>query len=68
VPEPVVEPTAPTPEEAKKYLTLEEAVARHESGLPCYIKCTLPLFAMIPGLPWSPEMWVPPFCVIATKP
>jgi len=63
VPEPVVEPTAPTPEEAKKYLTLEEAVARHESGLPCYIKCTLPLFAMIPGLPWSPEMWVPPFCV-----
>ena len=58
----------PEPEVPIKYLTLEEAVTRHESGLPCYIKCTLPLFAMIPGLPWSPEMWVPPFCVIATKP
>jgi hypothetical protein len=64
-PEPVVVPETEVP---PTHLPIEEAVARHETGLPCYVKCTLPVLSTLPGLPWSPEMWIPPFCVLTTEP
>ena len=60
---PVVPPVAPP-----KYLTPEEAAERIRAGLPCYIKCTLPILDLLPGIPYTPGMWVPPFCAITTKP
>ena len=54
--------------EAAKLLTPEEADERIRAGLPCYIKCTLPILDLLPGIPYTPGAWVPPFCVITTEP
>jgi hypothetical protein len=48
----------------RKYLTVEEANERVRMGLPCYIKCMLPILDMLPGFPYTPGAWVPPFCAI----
>ena len=48
-----------------KYLTFAEANERVRRGLPCYIKCTLPILDLLPGLVYSPGAWVPPFCAIS---
>jgi len=70
VPEPVVPPVSPVvpPVAPPEYLTPEEAADRIRAGLPCYIKCTLPILDMLPGIPYTPGMWVPPFCEITTEP
>jgi len=71
VPEPVVPPVEPpvTPPAAPpEYLTPEEAAERIRAGLPCYIKCTLPILDMLPGIPYTRGAWVPPFCEITTEP
>jgi len=49
-------------------ITTQEAEERYESELPCYIKCTLPILDMLPGIPYTPGMWIPPFCAISTTP
>jgi len=56
------------PGEGVEEITTQAAEERYESGLPCYIKCVLPILNMLPGIPYTPGAWVPPFCVIATKP
>jgi len=67
VPEPVVPPVEP-PVAPPKHLTPAEAEERIKAGLPCYIKCVLPVLDLLPGIPYTPGMWVPPFCAITTKP
>jgi hypothetical protein len=49
-------------------ITPEEAVSRYNTGLPSYIKCVLPILNMLPGIPYTPGMWVPPFCIITEEP
>jgi len=56
------------PGEGVAEITTQAAEERYESGLPCYIKCVLPILDLLPGIPYTPGMWVPPFCVITTKP
>ena len=51
-----------------KYLTVEEANERVRMGLPCYIKCVLPILDLLPGLPYTPGAWVPPLCAITEEP
>ena len=71
VPEPVVPPVEPTvtpPAAPPEYLTPEEADERIRAGLPCYIKCVLPILDLLPGIPYTTGMWVPPFCEITTEP
>jgi len=51
--------------EARKYLTVEEANERVRMGLPCYVKFAIPLLDMLPGFPYAPGVWVPPFCAIS---
>ena len=46
------------------YLTPDEALLRIHAGEKCYIKCTLPILDMLPGLPYTPGAWIPPFCAI----
>jgi len=57
----------PGPGVTPKYLTVSEADERVRMGLPCYIKCTLPVLNMLPGIPYTPGAWIPPFCVITTE-
>ena len=52
----------------RKYLTVEEANERVSMGLPCYIKCVLPILDLLPGLPYTPGAWVLPFCAITGEP
>ncbi|MCK4527366.1 hypothetical protein KAW18_08335 [candidate division WOR-3 bacterium] len=54
--------------EVRKYITVEEANERVRMGLPCYIKCVLPILDLIPGLPYTPGAWVPPLCAITEEP
>jgi len=68
VPVPVVEEPEVKPVAPPKYLTPAEADERIRAGLPCYIKCTLPILDLLPGIPYTPGMWVPPFCAITTEP
>ena len=57
-----------TPQDvAPEYLTAAEAAERFRMGLPCYIKCVLPILDMLPGIPYTPGAWVPPFCAITTE-
>ncbi|MEA3341910.1 MAG: hypothetical protein U9R15_18260 [Chloroflexota bacterium] len=63
---PVVPPVTP-PVTPPKYLTPEQADERIRAGLPCYIKCVLPLLDTLPGIPYTPGMWVPTFCAITTE-
>jgi len=60
---PVVPPVVPL-----KYLTPAQADERVRSGLPCYIKCTLPVLNMLPGIPYTQGAWVPPFFTITSEP
>jgi len=71
----VTPPTPPTPHGAvpivtptteKKYLSRDEATVRINAGLPCYIKCVLPVLDTLPGIPYTPGAWVPPLCAITT--
>ncbi len=52
----------------RKYLTVAEADERVRMGLPCYIKCVLPILDMLPGFPYTPGAWVPPLCEITGEP
>jgi len=52
----------------RKYLTVEEANERVRMGLPCYIKCVLPILDLLPGMPYTPGAWVLPFCAITGEP
>ncbi len=54
--------------EVRKYITVEEANERVRMGLPCYIKCVLPILDLLPGLPYTPGAWVPPLCAITEEP
>ena len=67
VPEPVVPPVTP-PIAPPEYLTPEDADERIRAGLPCYIKCVLPILDMLPGIPYTRGAWVPPFCAITSEP
>ena len=51
-----------------KYLTFAEADERIRMGLPCYIKCVLPILDLLPGIPYTPGAWVPPLCAITREP
>jgi hypothetical protein len=53
---------------ARKYITVAEANERVSRGLPCYIKCVLPILDMLPGMPYTPGAWVPPLCAITGEP
>jgi len=66
--EPPVEPPVTPPAAPPKHLTPEEADERIRAGLPCYIKCVLPILDLLPGIPYTPGMWVPPFCEITAEP
>ncbi len=68
IPAPGDEPFIPWNGQEIVEITPEQADERYEAALPCYIKCVLPLLDMLPGLPYTPGMWVPPFCVITTEP
>jgi hypothetical protein len=61
-------PVGIPPDVAPEYLTAAEATERFRIGLPCYIKCVLPILDMLPGIPYTPGAWVPPFCAITTEP
>lgn len=50
------------------YLTPDEALLRIRAGERCYIKCTLPILNMLPGIPYTPGAWVPPLCAITGEP
>lgn len=52
----------------RKYLTVEEANERIRLGLPCYFKCTLPIFDLLPGLPYMQGIPVLPGFAITEKP
>jgi hypothetical protein len=52
----------------KEFLTPEEALARIRAGFPCYVKSTLPLLNLLPGLPYIEWLPLPPFCVIKATP
>lgn len=47
-----------------KILTTDEAKELIKAGKPCFIKSVLPIISMLPGLPYTPGMWVPWLCVI----
>jgi len=68
--EPSVPPVpTPPPNGAKPgYLSIDEARERTAMGLPCYIKCTLSILDLLPGLPWSPSIPILPGFVIAKRP
>jgi len=65
---PPVEPPVTPPAEPPKYLTPAQADERVRAGLPCYIKCTLPILDMLPGIPYTPGAWVLPFFTITSEP
>ena len=52
----------------KDFFTTDEAFKRVKAGLPCYVKSTLPLLNMLPGIPYIEWLPLPPFCVIKGKP
>jgi len=54
--------------EVRKYLTVGEANERVRRGLPCYIKCMLPIIDLLPGITYTPGAWVPLFCAITGEP
>jgi len=68
--EPPVTPPAPPPSPgaAPEYLSIDEARERTAAGLPCYIKCMIPLLNLLPGLPWSPSIPILPGFVITKRP
>jgi acyl-CoA thioesterase FadM len=51
-----------------KYLTVDEANERVRTGLPCYIKCVLPILDMLPGLPYIQGIPILPGFAITEKP
>lgn len=50
------------------YLSIDEALYRTAAGLPCYIKCALPILNLLPGLPWSPSIPMLPGFIITKRP
>ena len=58
----------PGPGVTPKYLTVSEADERVRTGLPCYIKCTLPVLNMLPGIPYTQGIPILPGFVITTVP
>ncbi len=49
-----------------KYLTPEEAAERVRAGLPCYIKCIIPILDLLPGIPYTPGFPIlPGFAITA---
>ena len=52
----------------RKYLTVEEANERVRMGLPCYIKCVLPILDLIPGFPYMQGIPILPGFAITEKP
>jgi len=60
---PGVPPAAPP-----KYLTPAEADERVRTGLPVYIKCTLPLIDLLPGLPYISGIPILPGFALTTEP
>ena len=54
--------------EVRKYLTVAEADERVRTGLPCYIKCVLPILDMLPGLPYIQGIPILPGFAITEKP
>lgn len=51
--------------EPMRTITPEEAGRRGKLGLPCYVKSTLPVLDMLPGLPYIG--WLPPLCRITNR-
>jgi len=58
----------PAPGVTTKYLTVSEANERVSTGLPCYIKCTLPVLSLLPGIPYTQGIPILPGFVITTTP
>ena len=54
--------------EVRKYITVEEANERVRMGLPCYIKCVLPILDLIPGFPYMQGIPILPGFAITEKP
>jgi len=52
----------------RKYLTVTEANERVRKGLPCYIKCILPILDLLPGLPYMQGIPILPGFAITEKP
>ncbi len=65
---PPVTPPAPPPAAPPKYLTPAQANERILAGLPCYIKCTLPILNMLPAISYTQGAWVLPFFTITSEP
>jgi len=65
-PEPGV--PAPGPGAPAKYLTPDEALLRIRAGEKCYIKCTLPVLNMLPGIPYMQGVPILPGFAITTEP
>ncbi len=66
--EPPVTPPVTPPVVPPKYLTPEQANERVRAGLPCYIKCTLPILNMLPAISYTQGAWVLPFFTITSEP
>lgn len=49
-------------------ITPEEAVKRSLEGKISYLKIWLPILSIIPGVPYTPGMWIPWGFIITTKP
>ena len=65
---PYTPPETTTPGVTPIYLTPEQAAARLAKGLPCYIKCTLPILSMLPGIPYMAGIPLLPGFVITMQP
>jgi len=50
-----------------KSIPIEEANMGFAAGKKYYVKSALPLTCCLPGLPYTPGMWLPPGCVISEK-
>ena len=61
-------PEVPVPGAPAKYLTPDEALLRIRAGEKCYIKCTLPLLNMLPGIPYTQGIPVLPGFAITIEP
>ncbi|MEA3340035.1 MAG: hypothetical protein U9R15_08720 [Chloroflexota bacterium] len=68
IPAPPGEPFTPWTGTEIVEITPEQAEERYQAALPSYLKCTLPLLDLLPGIQYTPGMWIPPFCVITTDP
>lgn len=55
-------------EEKFEAISAEEAASRAAAGLMSYIKLWIPILSTLPGLPYTPGMWVPFGFIITKKP